>query len=104
MIVGVWLLALALAPALGLQALRERSGDKLLKYARFRQKAVCDATGAHWAVDEDFDISRHLVPEILQRQPGATRLRRAADTRRDPAPTTPGPDAPTLYRLNDVTT
>jgi hypothetical protein len=99
-IVGVWLLT----PAFGLQALRERIGDKLLKYARLRQKAVRDATGAHRAVDEGFDISRQVLPELLQRQPGATRLRRAADTRRDPAPTTQGPDAPTLDRLNAITT
>ena len=39
MIVGVWLLQ----PGVPLAALRERLGDKLLKYDRFRQKAVHDA-------------------------------------------------------------
>jgi diacylglycerol O-acyltransferase len=41
MIVGVWMLT----PAVSLQALRERIADRLLKYERFRQKAVVDADG-----------------------------------------------------------
>ena len=39
MIIGVWLLT----PAITLAALRERIEDKLLKYPRFRQKAVADS-------------------------------------------------------------
>jgi WS/DGAT/MGAT family acyltransferase len=66
MIVGVWLLT----PALPLALLRQRVVDKLLKYDRFRQKAVVDATGASWVVDEDFDIAHHVVPAKLQREPG----------------------------------
>ncbi|MDP3084224.1 MAG: wax ester/triacylglycerol synthase family O-acyltransferase, partial [Rubrivivax sp.] len=66
MIVGVWLLT----PAVSLQALRERIGDKLLKYDRFRQLAVADALGAHWAFDEHFDIERHVVREKLARRKG----------------------------------
>jgi WS/DGAT/MGAT family acyltransferase len=66
MIVGVWLLT----PAITLPMLRERIADKLLKYGRFRQKAVADAMGAHWVADEAFDITRHVLPETLHRQPG----------------------------------
>jgi WS/DGAT/MGAT family acyltransferase len=61
MIVGVWLLQ----PGVSLAALRERLGDKLLKYDRFRQKAVHDAMGALWVDDDDFDIARHVVPAVL---------------------------------------
>jgi len=66
MIVGVWLLT----PALSLAALRERIGDKLLKYERFRQKAVTDAAGASWVADEAFDIAQHVVPIALERRRG----------------------------------
>jgi WS/DGAT/MGAT family acyltransferase len=69
MIVGVWLLT----PALTLEALRERIADKLLKYGRFRQKAVADAMGAHWVPDADFDIARHVVPAPLQPRRGESR-------------------------------
>ncbi|MCW5634369.1 MAG: wax ester/triacylglycerol synthase family O-acyltransferase [Rubrivivax sp.] len=66
MIIGVWLLT----PAITLAALRERIGDKLLKYDRFRQKAVVDAMGASWVDDDDFDIARHVVPAKLHRKRG----------------------------------
>lgn len=66
MIVGVWLLA----PGVPLAALRERIADKLLKYDRFRQKAVHDAMGALWVEDDDFDIERHVVPAVLDRAGG----------------------------------
>ena len=62
MIVGVWLLT----PAITLAALRERIESKLLKYERFRQKAVADAMGARWVQDEAFDIQRHVVPAVLE--------------------------------------
>ena len=62
MIVGVWLLT----PALSLPALRERIADKLLKYERFRHKAVSDAMGARWVADQQFDIKRHVVTAQLQ--------------------------------------
>ena len=65
MIVGVWLLQ----PSVSLEALRERMADKLLKYDRFRQKAVHDAMGALWVEDEDFDVTRHVVPAVLDLPP-----------------------------------
>ncbi len=68
MIVGVWLLS----PAISLPALRERVADKLLKYGRFRQKAVADAMGASWVEDEGFDIQHHVQAQALPRQPGQT--------------------------------
>jgi WS/DGAT/MGAT family acyltransferase len=66
MIVGVWLLT----PAITLAALRERIADKLLKYERFRQRAVSDATGAHWIDDMSFDIAKHVVAARLPRGKG----------------------------------
>jgi diacylglycerol O-acyltransferase / wax synthase len=66
MIVGVWLLT----PAITLAALRERISDKLLKYERFRQRAVQDAMGAMWVADPRFDIKQHVVPIALEPQPG----------------------------------
>jgi len=66
MIVGIWLLT----PAITLEALRERIGQKLLKYDRFRQKAVQDGSGAHWDFDEAFDIDRHVVRATLPRRRG----------------------------------
>ena len=66
MIVGIWLLT----PAITLEALRERIAQKLLKYDRFRQKAVQDGSGAHWDFDEAFDIDRHVVRAALPRRRG----------------------------------
>ena len=66
MIVGVWLLT----PAVGIDALRERITDKLLKYERFRQKAVADAMGANWVADEHFAIENHVVQAGLRAQEG----------------------------------
>jgi WS/DGAT/MGAT family acyltransferase len=68
MIVGVWLLT----PAITLPALRERIADKLLKYERFRQKAVVDAMGATWVADDDFEIARHVVAQTLHPKKGQT--------------------------------
>lgn len=66
MIVGVWLLN----PAITLDTLRERIATRLLKYERFRFKAVADAMGASWVDDRDFDIARHVVPESIRRKRG----------------------------------
>jgi len=65
-ILGVWLLT----PAISLIALRERIAEKLLKYDRFRQKAVQEAMGAQWVFDTDFDIERHVVTTPLPRRKG----------------------------------
>jgi len=66
MIVGVWLLT----PGITLQALRERVEDKLLKYERFKQKAVLDTMGATWVPDADFDIAHHVVHAQIHRAKG----------------------------------
>ena len=65
-ILGVWLLT----PAITLTALRERITEKLLKYDRFRQKAVQESMGAQWVFDANFDIDRHVVPVTLPRRKG----------------------------------
>ncbi|MEO5698774.1 MAG: wax ester/triacylglycerol synthase family O-acyltransferase [Burkholderiaceae bacterium] len=66
MIVGIWLLQ----PAITREALCERIEDKLLKYARFRQKVVPDAMGATWVTDDAFDIDRHVLPHTLRQRRG----------------------------------
>jgi WS/DGAT/MGAT family acyltransferase len=66
MIVGVWLLA----PAIRHEDLRDRIRTRLLRFARFRQKAVQGALGARWVIDDDFDLARHVVVENLHRRRG----------------------------------
>ncbi len=66
MIVGVWLLR----PGVAYETLCRRIEDKLLRYERFCEIAVRDATGASWVGDEDFDIHRHVVREKLKRGRG----------------------------------
>ncbi|MDI4635129.1 wax ester/triacylglycerol synthase family O-acyltransferase [Pelomonas sp. V22] len=61
MIVGVW----TIRPAISLAALRDRVEQRLLQYGRFRQKVVEDTLGAQWVEDDDFDISRHVIEEVL---------------------------------------
>ncbi|PTT76003.1 wax ester/triacylglycerol synthase family O-acyltransferase, partial [Pelomonas sp. HMWF004] len=70
MITGVW----AIRPGVTLGPLRERVAERLLQYPRFRQKVVDDALlGAHWVLDRDFDIARHVVAEVPLPMPGETR-------------------------------
>lgn len=65
-ILGVW----SLRPRIGYEALCRRAEERLLKYPRFRQRAVEDATGATW-VDHKVDIHEHVVREKLPRhRPG----------------------------------
>ena len=66
MIVGVWVIQ----PGIRHQDLALRLQERLLKYPRFVQCAVEDATGASWVPDRDFDLARHLVVETLTRSPG----------------------------------
>jgi len=88
-IVGVWLLQ----PQVAYETLCERVDEKLLKYERFRQKVVRDATGAaHWVADESFDIHHHVVREKLARKKGQSerealqaRVGALASTPLDPA-------------------
>ena len=82
MIIGVWLLT----PAVGLQTLRERIKDKLLKYGRFRQKAVADPMGAMWVNDEGFDITRHVVSARLRRSKGQSERSATQATARTSTP------------------
>jgi diacylglycerol O-acyltransferase len=63
MIVGVW----ALRPRIGYDDLCRRVEERLLKYARFRQRAAEDAAGATWVEDGGFDIHHHVVREKLPR-------------------------------------
>lgn len=68
MIVGVWLLR----PAVTRDALRARVEERLLRYDRFHQKVVQDATGANWVRDDDFDVDRHIVEVALEPAAGET--------------------------------
>ncbi|MEO7399917.1 MAG: wax ester/triacylglycerol synthase domain-containing protein, partial [Polaromonas sp.] len=62
-IVGVW----QLAPGVKHAQVAERLENTLLKYDRFRQRVVEDATGATWVFDRKFDLANHLVLEKLPR-------------------------------------
>ena len=88
MIVGVWLLQ----PAVRYEQVCERIAQRLLQYPRFRQKVVEDVLGASWVVDDDFDLTRHVVSEVLPRKRGQSeraalqaRCGELATTRLDPA-------------------
>ena len=91
MIVGVWLLQ----PAVAYETLCERVAEKLLKYERFRQVVVRDATGAaFWVEDKTFDIHRHVVREKLKPAKGQSE-REALQARVAELATTPlDPDKP----------
>ena len=55
---GVW----AVSPGITLAQLRERAGQRLTQYPRFRQRVVEDAAGATWVEDDHFDIAAHVEP------------------------------------------
>lgn len=61
MIMGVWIIK----PGVSYAAACQRIEARLLKYPRFGQKVVQDATGASWVTDTDFDIRRHVLREQL---------------------------------------
>ena len=61
MIVGVWVIQ----PGITYTDLAQRLQERLLKYPRFVQCAVQDATGATWVQDPNFDMAHHLVVEAL---------------------------------------
>jgi len=63
MIAGVW----TLRPGVRHDELCHRVEERLLKYARFRQRVVEDAAGATWVEDAEFDVRRHVVHEKLPR-------------------------------------
>lgn len=46
--------------ALDYRRLLETIEQRLLQFPRFRQRAVDGAAGAHWELDEDFDIEAHV--------------------------------------------
>ncbi len=66
MIVGVWVLR----PGITRAALVERVQSKLLAYRRFRQVARQDPAGAHWAIDNNFLMDRHVVTHRLPSRRG----------------------------------
>ncbi|WP_370654020.1 wax ester/triacylglycerol synthase family O-acyltransferase [Rhodoferax sp.] len=61
MIMGVWIIK----PAVSYEATCQRIEERLLKYPRFSQKVVQDATGASWVTDTGFDIQRHVLRDKL---------------------------------------
>jgi diacylglycerol O-acyltransferase / wax synthase len=65
MIIGVW----TLKPGIGYDELCGRVEERLLKYARFRQRVVEDAAGATWVEDAELDVHRHVVREKLPKRP-----------------------------------
>ena len=96
MIIGVWLLE----PSVSYEAVCGRVEDKLLKYERFRQAVVRDATGAaSWVADEDFDIHHHVVREKLVRAKGQGE-REALQARVGELATTPLDPARPLWQFH----
>ncbi|HUP07258.1 MAG TPA: wax ester/triacylglycerol synthase family O-acyltransferase, partial [Caldimonas sp.] len=95
MIVGVWLLA----PAIRYEDLRERVEARLLRFERFRQKAVRGVVGAQWVLDEDFDVARHIVVETLSRRRGQS-ARRALQVRMGELAATPLDPAHPLWQYH----
>ncbi len=76
MIVGVWVLK----PGIDYDDLCDRVGERLLAYARFRQRVDEDAAGATWVEDPDFDIHRHVRRAQLPRgRKGQTHQQRLQD-------------------------
>ena len=63
MIIGVW----TIRPGVSHAQLCGRIEERLLKYARFRQRVVEDAAGATWVEDRKFDINHHVLREKLPR-------------------------------------
>jgi len=50
--------------------------QRFLTFRRFRQKAVDGARGAHWVIDEDFDIRQHVRRTALPGAADRTELER----------------------------
>jgi WS/DGAT/MGAT family acyltransferase len=70
-ITGVW----QLVPGVKYAAVCERIENTLVRYDRFRQCAVQDATGASWVADRHFDLAHHVLREKLPAcAPGAQEL------------------------------
>ncbi|WP_332814263.1 wax ester/triacylglycerol synthase family O-acyltransferase [Ramlibacter sp.] len=63
MIIGVW----TLRPRIDYEALCRRVEERLLKYPRFRQHVVEDATGASWVDTPGLDVRQLVVREKLPR-------------------------------------
>ncbi|NDP39885.1 MAG: wax ester/triacylglycerol synthase family O-acyltransferase [Rhodoferax sp.] len=61
LIVGVWIIK----PGVSYPAVCQRIEERLLKYPRFGQRVLQDASGASWITDMDFHIERHVVRETL---------------------------------------
>nr|WP_297356560.1 wax ester/triacylglycerol synthase family O-acyltransferase [uncultured Caldimonas sp.] len=97
MIVGVWLLT----PKVPYEALCRRVEERLLKYARFRQKVVEDPMGAAWVRDDDFDLHRHVVREPIRRKRGQS-AQQALQARIAELTMTPFDTARPLWQLHLV--
>lgn len=70
MIVGV----LIFTDRLAFERVRETVAARLLRYRRFRQRAVIDTAGAYWEDDEDFDLDAHVRRVALPGRGGKPEL------------------------------
>ena len=61
---------LLLKPHVALDDLRARVTERLLRFPRFRQRVVEAGDRAWWVEDAEVDITRHVVPETLNRRRG----------------------------------
>ena len=60
-ILGVW----QLTPGVKYAAVRQRIENTLVRYDRFRQRAVEDTMGATWVFDRSFHLANHVLLEKL---------------------------------------
>ena len=75
MITGV----LMFAEQMSLAQLKKVIQQRFLSYARFRQKPVEGATGAHWVEDGDFDLDWHVRLSGLPGKGGKVSDKRALE-------------------------
>jgi diacylglycerol O-acyltransferase / wax synthase len=72
MITGVMMLA----DPLDIERFKRILHERFLAFRRFRQKAVDGAGGAHWEIDEDFDLEWHVRVAALPGKAGRAELQR----------------------------
>ena len=74
----VILCVLTFAGRVKLSALRALVETRLLRFERFRQMPVLEASGAYWQADPDFTVETHVQPLVLPPRSTQAQLEAAA--------------------------
>ena len=61
-----------------LAALKRTIDERFLRFARFRQRPMQDATSAYWQTDDSFDLDRHVIAATLPAGNATRALQRLA--------------------------